>query len=478
MTDRMQIRSAIQAVPFELDNTGEVPHPGTLHIPPAHRKALAREAVLVVGARGVGKSFWTTALNDDALREKIGAIVPELRSTKIHIGHAAQSNIQAYPDRDTFKRLLDCGHRPYDVWRAVIVRWLAEVTGRQIPSGDWSETAEWANSNPEQLAGIVEAANQKLTETNQFGMILFDALDRTSRDWQTMNRIVRELLEVALWLRDFSRIRAKIFLRPDQMERTNTSFVDASKILATRAELTWDIADLHAMLWQRFINAPDEHGGCLRSIVNGVLPASDQLTDLEGDWRLPARLTTESQDQRRLFEAVAGDKMGKDARRGVPYVWSVSHLADGHGWASPRSFLAAILGAAEDSAKRYTDYPLALHYESLKRGIQNASKIRVDQVAEDDPWVPLVMESLRGKSVPCDFQIISDVWELAFPDGPGTISSALLPPQHGESWNGIRKDLERLGIFITRKDGRVDLPDIYRVGFGLGRKGGVKPSKI
>jgi hypothetical protein len=27
----------------------------------------------------------------------------------------------------------------------------------------------------------------------------------------------------------------------------------------------------------------------------------------------------------------------------------------------------------------------------------------------------------------------------------------------------------------TKKDGRVDMPDLYRVGFGLGRKGGVKP---
>jgi|GEM_PF-2093247 len=40
---------------------------------------------------------------------------------------------------------------------------------------------------------------------------------------------------------------------------------------------------------------------------------------------------------------------------------------------------------------------------------------------------------------------------------------------------GIRQDLQRLGIFIIRKDSRIDMPDLYRVGFGLGRKGGVKP---
>jgi len=26
-----------------------------------------------------------------------------------------------------------------------------------------------------------------------------------------------------------------------------------------------------------------------------------------------------------------------------------------------------------------------------------------------------------------------------------------------------------------KRDGRIDMPDLYRVGFGLGRKGGVKP---
>jgi hypothetical protein len=39
----------------------------------------------------------------------------------------------------------------------------------------------------------------------------------------------------------------------------------------------------------------------------------------------------------------------------------------------------------------------------------------------------------------------------------------------------VREDLQRLGLLETKKDGRIDMPDLYRVGFGLGRKGGVKP---
>lgn len=50
-TTPQDIRQAILAAPFELDNTGETPKPGTFYFPLAHRKALSREAVLVVGVK-------------------------------------------------------------------------------------------------------------------------------------------------------------------------------------------------------------------------------------------------------------------------------------------------------------------------------------------------------------------------------------------------------------------------------------------
>ena len=230
------------------------------------------------------------------------------------------------------------------------------------------------------------------------------------------------------------------------------------------------------MMWQRLINAPAIHGEVMRRVVLSVVPVKDAPRQVDAAWRLPATLATEAPYQRHLFELLAGDKMGRDARRGVPYVWSVSHLADGHGWTSPRSFLAAISGAAEDSSQQYGDHPLALHYESIKRGIRKASEIRVDQVAEDDDWVRPAMKPLRDMNVPCDFEAIRQQWVIAFPGGPSDLDTERLPPQNQEKgWDGLRLDLERLGIFVTRKDKRVDMPDLYRVGFGLGRKGGVKP---
>jgi hypothetical protein len=261
-----------------------------------------------------------------------------------------------------------------------------------------------------------------------------------------------------------------------QFDRTAVDFPDASKLLATRSELTWARHDLHGLLWQTLINGPDAHGERLREVyrsASGALPAQSGER-----WLLSDEAKRETPAQRALFEALAGPWMGRDRRRGVPYVWSVGHLADGQGRTSPRSFLAAIRQSAEDSRERYPDHGLALHYESIKRGIQKASEIRVDEMAEDYPWVRTFMTPLAGLTVPCEYALILQRWEEAFPGGPRAARIERLPPQHAErGWDGIREDLKRLGLFETKLDGRIDMPDLYRVGFGLGRRGGVRPGR-
>lgn len=216
------------------------------------------------------------------------------------------------------------------------------------------------------------------------------------------------------------------------------------------------------------INSPDTHGELLREIC----PSARQ----GNVWRVAPEMKSESDTQKQAFATLAGPWMGRDKRRGIPYTWSVGHLADGRGNTSPRSFLAAIRQAAEDSGERYPQHGYALHYESIKRGIQKASEIRVQEMAEDYPWVPDVLSALSGMNVPVEFDVVKERWEVTFPTGAQEISPARLPAQHADrGWDGVREDLQRLGLLETKKDGRIDLPDLYRVGFGLGRKGGVKP---
>ena len=461
MIQAQKLRDAILAAPLETSNFGEIPQPGTLYLPPSHLKALRLDAHIVVGGRGVGKSFWTAALQSEPLRNQLGAAAAELKDITVFAGFSNAESIENHPNADVFAAFLDRGGDPYDLWRAVVLRWVAQKANESIPKSGWQDTVDWLKQKPEEAARLMQRSR------DWQGLVLFDALDRTSTDWRRMDDIVRGLLRTALWLKAFPGLYAKVFLREDQAERTVFNFPDASKLTATRAELSWARHDLHGLLWQRLINAPDAHGECMRTVCS-----SRQLDEV---WHVAPEMKSESEVQKRVFETLAGSWMGRDRRRGVPYTWSVGHLADGRGQTSPRSFLAAIRQAAEDSSERYPQHDYALHFESIKRGIQKASEIRVQEMAEDYPWVPDVLSTLSGMNVPIEFDAVKEKWEEKFHSAQG-ISSARLPAQHVDrGWDGVREDLQRLGLLETKKDGRIDMPDLYRVGFGLGRKGGVKP---
>ena len=462
MTEAQQLREAILAASLDTSNFGETPRPGDLYIPPSHMKALRPDAHIVVGGRGVGKSFWTAVLQSDQLRPLVES-APALSGVSVRLGFASAENVVDYPNADVFSKFLNNDGDPYDLWRAVMLRWVAERSDQRIPRQKWEATVAWLKSDPEAAARLMQGSR------DWRGLILFDALDRTSHDWQRMDQIVGGLLRAVLWLKPFPGLYAKVFLREDQAERTVFNFPDASKLTATTAELTWARHDLHGLLWQRLINAPSPHGELLRAIC-------PHTADQAGVWRVADEMKTESEEQRKAFARLAGLSMGRDRRRGVPYTWAVSHLADGKGQTSPRSFLAAIRQAAEDSVERYASYEHALHYESIKRGIQKASEIRVQEMAEDYPWVPEVLSKLKGMNVPCEFDEVTKRWENAFEKPEKIPSSSRLPARHAQrGWEGLREDLERLGLIETKRDGRIDMPDLYRVGFGLGRKGGVKP---
>lgn len=462
MTEAQALREAILAAPLETSNFGETPAPGTLYLPPSHLKALRLDAHVVVGGRGVGKSFWTAALQSPELRELLGSSASELAGINVRAGFTSAEAIDSFPNADVFSAFLDQGGDPYDLWRAVVLRWVSERASHTIPQNSWMETVAWLKSDPEAAARLMHQPR------NWQGLILFDALDRTSNIWQQMDDIVRGLLRTVLWIKAFPGLYAKVFLREDQAERTVFNFPDASKLTATKADLTWARHDLHGLLWQRLINAPLANGERLRRICEHV--------EQSGVWRIAPEMKAESEIQRGAFERLAGPWMGRDKRRGVPYTWSVSHLADGRGQTSPRSFLAAIRQAAEDSNERYSQHEFALHYESVKRGIQKASEIRVQEMAEDYPWVQDMLSALSGLNVPIDFMAVQERWEEKFSAGPQSIASNRLPAQHTErGWDGLRVDLQRLGLIETKKDGRIDMPDLYRVGFGLSRKGGIKP---
>lgn len=455
---------------------GEPPIQTNVYLPSAHTKALRLESNLVVGSRGVGKTFWAAVLQTPSLLSFLGRSLRDLENVEAVAGYSSKDDIDRFPDSGTFTALLENKEcTPHDIWRAVIVRWLKSIDTIDVPSDTWDATVQWVRSHPEQIARLVSGADQRLQQEGRRSLIVFDALDRTSSDWQTMDKIVRDLLRCVLWLKPYRSLHAKVFLRIDQFDRTVTNFPDASKLLATKTELFWEPHDLHGLLWQLLCNAYGDDGIFLRRFCADV--TQEAFTEGATGWQLPDRIKRNEEKLRGLFEALAGKWMGTDVRRGVPYVWIVSHLADGNKITSPRSFLEAIRAATEDSVVRYPDHGTPLHYESIKRGVQKASSIRISEIAEDYPWIRDYVEPLRGFNVPCRFSDIELQWNESLKVGVPGIMQDRLPPEHlANGWPGIRKDLERIGLFVGMKDGRINMPDLYRIGFGLGRKGGVKPN--
>ena len=122
---------------------------------------------------------------------------------------------------------------------------------------------------------------------------------------------------------------------------------------------------------------------------------------------------------------------------------------------------------------------MALHYESLKRGVQAASGIRINELAEDHPWMRELMKPLQGLLVPCTPDQFEDYWQKKFgqiPDGVPDLPERLPERLHRQGPQGVMDYLEQLGLITFMLDGRINMPDLYRLGFRLGRRGGIKPA--
>lgn len=468
------------ALPFDTSFHASTPEPRSVFVPSTHHRALRLESSLVLGGRGVGKTFWCSAIISTEIRNLLGETVAELANTDVHPGYSEAPHVAFYPSGDVFRDLLKLDFSPYIIWRGVLARWARIQLGRPQPDTSWQETLKWVTNCPEDLDQLLEALDHDLRDRNRYGLVVFDALDRLAVDWRTMDTIIRDLMRVVLGLKPYARLRGKIFLREDHYNhRRVADFPDASKLTATRTELTWELQDLHGLLWHTCCNAHDPHGPVLRELFRQVVGRPPREIK-PGIWSIE-RESLNDNALSALFHALAGKWMGKGARRGNTYPWIVGHLADAKSQTSPRSFLAALRHAAEDSLRNYPDHGHPLHFECIKRGVSAASKIRIEELAEDYPWVKTLMEPLKGKNVPCAEETIARAWEDEFGTPSEAVALAIeeprLPPEHlDKGWSGFIQDLAAQGIFDVLSDGRINMPDLYRVGFGLGRHGGVKPS--
>ncbi len=448
---RSAILNSVPEVPAAFD---DVPTK-YLYVPSRHVRALDPNGMLVTGIRGAGKSFWWFALQEPAIRE---AVVRPGIDVSLGFG---QGHNSSWPDRDELEQLLALKKKPRLIWKAVVLR---QIAPDAAAFGGWAERVDWVEANPSSVARELREFDARLSQQQRMHVVLFDALDRTADSREDQERLLSGLLQLVLELRSFHALRAKVFARPDMLEgSTVKAFPDASKVLASAVKLEWSTLDLFGLLFQYLGNGDDADAAmAFRRFAERAEPREPW----PGLWVVPSALREDSARQKSVFDAIAGPYMGTNARRGMTYTWVPNHLCDALDTVSPRSFLAAIGGAAQVPS----EHKFALHWKGLHEGVRHASRIRVEEIQEDLPWAHQAMGMLENLVVPCTRAQVFSAWRKGrLFEG----ASSPLPPDP----EGVMEELKRTGILKVLADGRINIPDVYRLGFGLRRKGGFAPRR-
>jgi hypothetical protein len=478
--ETQEYRELLQSgLPSAVDADTVTPDFRTLFTPDSHRLALDPDVTVVRGARGAGKTVWFRALQDDALRAIASDAyqLGRLRNVRPLTGYGAELKQSNYPGPSALFQLMRENVDPDVLWSTVLL--CSFKTPELVAMARWQDRVEWTMHNPDRLDATIEDVDRHAGEKGEVLLVLFDALDRLHPDRSHADRLITGVLRRALELRTRTRhIRAKVFIRHDMFDSNRLHFPDASKLVANRADLTWSVPNLYGLLFHQLGNAAH--------------PMAADFRTSTGQWREtahnrhdpPADLVGDSQRQQAAFTRLAGPYMGTNHRKGHTYTWLPNHLMDGKGQVSPRSFLRALSEANTITRARFAGHETALHWEGIRGGVQAASEIRVKEIAEDIPWVATALEPLAGLQVPVDKDAILQRWQAAglyarLSNGSSGMTNGSdeptvrTGPRNATDGEAIVAELVDLGVMSRRTTGRIDLPDVYRIAFKIGRKGGV-----
>jgi hypothetical protein len=446
--------------------------PDRVFMPEGHRAVLDLSRQLVVGNRGMGKSFWTHALTASAVRDEVAKAYsqPMLNKTEVVIGfNGADKLANVAPTKDAIARALGDGFSADDIWRAVIYRAMRHVEGSP-ESQTLRDTLDKLRTEPDLYDKALSAADDHLAQKGQTVLIIFDALDRLADGWQRIDALTISLLKRALGLKSFRSFRSKIFMRPDQYAHQNLfQFPDGSKLKSDHVDLSWKPDDLFGLLLFEITRRGGNGKITLERLAEHI-GASAAL-------RFPSRRNRPVQEEQKLLiDAIAGQYMGSDARRGRVYTWVPLHLSDAQNACSPRTFLTAWQKAA-----RHTPAPedKAVDHKGLQEGVRQASTARLDELREDYRWIDTPLKALRDEFVPIKREDLFHLWKRENVVGKiveGSPKNWLAPIELTDSDGepeSLLETMKNIAVMEERANGKINVPDIFRVEAGIKRKGGV-----
>lgn len=443
---------------------------------PTHDQALNREVLVVRGERGAGKSALFRFV------EEMGRDNPtELARLFPRAGLGDSGWIEGFSQSrehpqeqavDAFLEQADA-RTISGFWMAHLVWSLSEHedVSAEVPLPDvrraWRESrnavATWAvpaAASVAEFADWLDRLDRRLGERRTTWFVTYDYLDRIGLD-NTAARAAAVSSLLKLWTSFANRyrnLRGKVFLREDLFESAVRSFPDASKLAGRSVSLEWSVESLYRVLIRAMAARSD---GLAEWIQEGMLQTPLQRDQMLG--LLPPPLKEQGRPSIKAFvDHLAGERMRSGTNKAFTYRWIPARLRDGHQRIVPRSIIN-LIGFAARGAVRSS--PRATHKRLLERSeleaaLVETSNYRVAELAEEYPFVQWI-ESLRGSQLPMlQRTVVQKLTDESTRSGR---------KQDGAD---VLADLLRLGVVTQREGGRIDIPDLYRYGFGLKRKGG------
>jgi hypothetical protein len=444
---------------------------------PRHSRALHPQTMVIRGERGAGKTalFHFLQAMREAPQELVrvfhGAQLPEatwVEGFSEAREHPRVELVDAFAASATKEQLrvfwivhLACRLASDRIVEGVPHESVWEIWRRQ------DKPEAWVSLGQQRLADLsrwLDDAHRLMAERDRTVFLTYDHLDKIG----LFTKGVRESMTgslLALWLslsNRYSHLRAKIFVREDLFEASRDAFPDASKLKSRSVSLDWDVESLYRALIR--------HMAWLSDDVREWIESGQRQVPLEQDpvlhWVPPQSLPEVGFPSQKAFvDHLAGEQMGRGVKKGYTYRWIPNRLQDAHKRIVPRSLLNLVGNSAEAAARN----PKARHHQlltpaDLHEALEQTSKSRVDELKEEHKVVAR-LASLSGLSVMLEAGAVqrrlADLPEGAEHDGFETDGSAAM------------RELLRLGVLQRRSDGRIDVPDIYRYGFHIKRKGGV-----
>ena len=440
-------------------------------LPAGHRGVLDLKRQLVVGNRGMGKSFWTHALLSLDLRTRLADVYGHrlLKQATVVVGFNGSAKMGPIaPTTDEISGLFANGASPDIIWRGVLLRTAFSILENgPIPS--LREAMSTLDSDPSQYSLALSHLDDALAHDKRTLLIVFDALDRLGQDWGSIRSLTRALLSLAVGLQSFSSIRAKIFMRVDQFsDQELFRFPDSSKIRNDHVNLVWRSNELYGLLLFEILR--DSNGRAALQALAGQVSGNRALP-VDG-----ADSSAYVEEQAKLIDGIAGEFMGSNKKRGRVYTWVPLHLSDAANTCSPRSFLTAWRKAAEH------DPPptgRAVDHLGLLDGVRSASTSRLSELYEDYPWIEPTLQALRRQFVPMEREQLYELW--ANKNVVSAIASlsndqprnAPVGFSDGDQLSALLEAMKNVAVMEERTNGKINVPDIFRVEAEILRRGGV-----